>query len=254
MAFDHSEWGQDFNSDQAESGIVTAAYNWTALGTYGAVRKCFKSDNIENGLSSRMLMSEMPDNSYQKMQKYGRRTPDDEERIQDAVTLLRNSSGIVDVPRLRKTIDMWVEEKRIEAIKDIDHAKDIYRRRSAVIGFRCGIVFHLLTGKKHETKSCLTFARIMAEYCLQQQLAAFGDAFLRQHQDADDSVQRQSRNQSVFDELPETFNLSDLRHLKGDQCGESALRKIISRWCQSHWIEKTGNRHWRKCPAGIVTL
>ena len=45
LSFDRGEWGQDYNSDQAESGVVKVAYNWTMLGTYGAMRKCFKSDN-----------------------------------------------------------------------------------------------------------------------------------------------------------------------------------------------------------------
>ena len=61
LSFDRGEWGQDYNSDQAESGVVRVAYNWTMLGTYGAMRKCFKADNIENGLSSRILVAEMPD-------------------------------------------------------------------------------------------------------------------------------------------------------------------------------------------------
>ena len=43
VAFDNGEWGQDYNSDQAESGVVKVAYNWTMLGTDGAMRKCFKS-------------------------------------------------------------------------------------------------------------------------------------------------------------------------------------------------------------------
>ena len=49
LAFDHDEWGQDYNSDQAESGMVSVGYNWTILGTYGALGKCFQGENIENG-------------------------------------------------------------------------------------------------------------------------------------------------------------------------------------------------------------
>jgi hypothetical protein len=64
LAFDRGEWGQDYNSDAAESGVVNAAYNWTVLGTKGALNKCFKGDNVENGLSSRILVSEMPDGSF----------------------------------------------------------------------------------------------------------------------------------------------------------------------------------------------
>ena len=49
LAFDHDEWGQDYNSDQAESGMVSVGYNWTILGTYGALGKCFKGGDARLG-------------------------------------------------------------------------------------------------------------------------------------------------------------------------------------------------------------
>ena len=246
LSFDRGEWGQDYNSDAAESGVVKVAYNWTMLGTNGALRKCFKADNIENGLSSRVMLAEMPDSSFQKMPKFGKRSADDEARIQEAVTRLRGFTGLIDVPRLRKTIEQWCEEKRVEAAKDIDHVKDIYRKRAAVIGFRCGVIFHLLSGKEKETKACLDFATMMAEYCLQQQIKAFGEALESQFVDARDACIRYGSNHSIFDQLAPAFTMDDLRALKRGFCGEAALRKIISRWYRDHWIEKTDRTHWKK--------
>ena len=246
LGFDRGEWGQDYNSDQAESGVVRVAYNWTVLGTNGAMRKCFRQDNIENGLSSRILVSEMPDASFAKMPHYKHRSKDEETRIQEAVTKLRSRSGFIDTPRLRKVIDKWVEAKRIEAAKDIDHVKDIYRRRAAVIGFRCGVVFHLLTGRDKETKACLEFALMMAEYTLEQQIKAFGKALSQEFVSAKDECSRYGVNNSVFDQLPPTFTMDDLRALKNNTCGESALRNIITRWRRDGWIEKTDTKHWRK--------
>ena len=248
LSFDNGEWGQDYNSDQAESGVVKVAYNWTMLGTYGAMRKCFKSDNIENGLSSRILVGEMPDSSFQKMPKFGKRSAEDEARIQQAVTRLRSFSGLVDVPRLRKAIEAWVEEKRVEAAKDIDHVKDTYRKRAAVIGFRCGVIFHLLSGKDKESKQCLDFALMMAEYCLSQQIKTFGEALQNQYVDASDECKRYGANHSVFDQLAPSFTMDDLRSLKRGYCGESALRNIITRWKRDGWIEKTDSKHWAKVP------
>ena len=250
LSFDNGEWGQDYNSDQAESGVVNVAYNWTMLGTNGAMRKCFKSDNIENGLSSRILVAEMPDSSFQKMPKFGKRSAEDEARIQQAVTRLRSFTGLVDVPRLRKAIEAWVEEKRVEAAKDIDHVKDTYRKRAAVIGFRCGVIFHLLSGKDKETKSCLDFALMMAEYCLSQQMKTFGEALRNEYINAQDECQRYGANHSIFDRLAPTFSREDLRALKQD-CSDSGLRNIIMRWKRDGWIEAVDRHHWKKashCP------
>jgi hypothetical protein len=246
LSFDRGEWGQDYNSDAAESGVVDVAYNWTMLGTNGAMRKCFKSDNIENGLSSRILVAEMPDSSFSKMPKFGRRSADDEARIQEAVSRLRSYSGLIDTPRLRKAIEGWVEQKRIEAAKDIDHVKDTYRKRAAVIAFRCGVVFHLLSAAARETKACINFALMMADYCLMQQIKTFGDALQNQYVEASEVCQRYGSNHSVFDQLAPSFTIDDLRALKRGFCSESALRMIVSRWSRDGWITKTDRHHWRK--------
>ena len=253
LSFDRGEWGQDYNSDAAESGVVKVAYNWTMLGTNGALRKCFKADNIENGLSSRVLLAEMPDCSFSKMPKFGKRSAEDEARIQEAVTQLRSFTGVIDVPRLRKAIEAWVEAKRVEAAKDIDHVKDTYRKRAAVIGFRCGVIFHILSGAARESKACLDFALMMAEYCLQQQIKAFGEALESQFVDARDECIRYGSNHSIFDQLAPAFTMDDLRALKRGFCSEAGLRKIISRWYRDHWIEKTDKTHWRKLNSETLT-
>ena len=256
LAFDpiDSEWGQDYNSDQAESGVVKVAYNWSMLGTSGAVRKCFKADNVENGLSSRILLAEMPDTSFAKMPRYGRRSAEDEARIQEAVTRLRSFSGYVDTPRLRKAIDQWVEEQRIVALKDIDHVKDTYRRRAAVIGFRCGVIFHLLSlpsipskeRGSHESKACIDFALMMASYCLQQQIKVFGVVLQNQYVDAETECQRYGANNSIFDQLPPTFTADDLAALKRNNVPRNSIIKIISRWNRDGWVEKVDSKLWSK--------
>ena len=244
LSFDRGEWGQDYNSDQAESGVVSVAYNWTILGTYGAMKKCFKSDNIENGLSSRILVAEMPDNSFSKMPKFKKRSKDDEAKIQEAVTKLRSYSGFVDTPRLRRAIEQWVEEKRVEAAKNIDHVMDIYRKRAAVIGFRAGVIFYLLIGK--ESKETVDFALLIAEYCLEQQIKTFGETLLNDYTSARDECKRYGVNHSVFDQLPVTFTRDDLRALKSDFCTDLSLRVIISRWKRDGWVEKIDKLHWKK--------
>ena len=244
LSFDRGEWGQDYNSDQAESGVVEVAYNWTILGTYGAMKKCFKADNIENGLSSRILVAEMPDNSFSKMPKFKKRSKDDEAKIQEAVTKLRSYSGLVDTPRLRKAIEEWVEEKRVEAAKNIDHVMDTYRKRAAVIGFRAGVIFYLLTGK--ESKDAVDFALLIADYCLEQQMKTFGETLLNQCVDCQHEYKRLGKNNSVFEQLPPTFTIEDLKALRQDNCSISAIRMIVYRWKRDGWITKVGKLKWGK--------
>jgi len=271
--------------------MVKVAYNWTMLGTNGALRKCFKQDNIENGLSSRMLISEMPDSAFQKMPKYGKRSDLDEQRIQEAVSRLRSCTGFIDTPRLRKAIEKWVEQKRVEAAKDIDRVKDTYRKRAAVIGFRCGVIHYLLEqqdalragsnarsgelvqevqdalrasskssnarsgelvqeGSKvqefKEGKGSIDFALMMAQYALDQQISAFGEALEKEYVDARSECQRYGANHSVFDQLPPAFTLDDLAALKRNDLSRQSLLKIILRWKNDGWVEQVDKQHWKK--------
>ena len=234
LAFDHDEWGQDYNSDQAESGMVSVGYNWTILGTYGALGKCFKGENIENGLSSRVIVSEMPDSAFAPMPMFQDRRDRDAQAILEAVNTLRAKHGFIDTPRLRKAIGKWVEDKRQQAMERIDRVMDTYRRRAAVIGMRCGVVACLLSGEK-ETKHVIDFALMMAEYVLQEQCRLFGDVLRKQYA-ADSDNTRKSKNRAVFDRLADTFTSHDILALKND-ISESTARTIICRWKEAGWID-----------------
>ena len=234
LAFDHDEWGQDYNSDQAESGMVSVGYNWTILGTYGALGKCFKGENIENGLSSRVIVAEMPDSAFAPMPLFQDRKDRDAQAILEAVNTLRAKHGFIDTPRLRKAIARWVEDKRQQAMERIDRVMDTYRRRAAVIGMRCGVVACLLSGEK-ETKHVIDFALMMAEYVLQEQCRLFGDVLRKQYA-ADSDNTRKSKNRAVFDRLADTFTSHDILALKND-ISESTARTIICRWKEAGWID-----------------
>ena len=241
LAFDNGCWGQDYNSDQAESGVVEVAYNWTILGTYGALRKCFRTDNVENGLSSRLMLAEMPDNSFAPMPRFKGMNDAHRQAISESVDRLREAKGFVDTPRLRRAMANWVEARRLEAMKSADTVMDTYRKRAAVIGFRCGVVYRLLYGK--ESNDCLKFAVMMADYVLREQSRLFGEVLLEQVEPVS-SVSRQGANTTIFDELPATFTLHDLEALKHHHV--STLRVVIHRWKASGWIERVGKGIWKK--------
>ena len=244
LAFDNGRWGQDYNSDQAESGVVDVAYNWTILGTYGALAKCFQGDNVENGLSSRIIFSEMPDNAFAPMPRFRGMIDKDSAAIREAVGKLCTANGFLDTPRLRKRIANWVEEKRLEASRTWDIVKDTYRKRAAVIGFRCGVIARLLMGEENE--KVLEFARLIAEYILEKQCNFFGEALLCEYKSAEQEMGKYSANGCIFDKLPPVFTINDLQKEKGSTVTRNVINNIIYRWKKSGWIEKKEEGKWMK--------
>ena len=256
LSFDRGEWGQDYNSDQAESGEVNVAYNWTIFGTYGAFNRCFNRENVENGLAGRILMSELPDTRFSSIPKYKPMTQQQKETVWQAAQLLQSKNGFVDTPRLRKAINQWLEEKRLLAMKNVDESMDELRKRSAVIAFRCAVVFHLLSGKEKETKACVDFMLMMADYVLRNQMHLLSQMIESQQQKNEPMIGRVS-NRNTFDRLPDTFTMDDLKIAKGTNYEESSYRSIVSRWKKEAFVEEVpmselGNDkrpRWRKLSA-----
>jgi hypothetical protein len=244
-AFGRERWGVDYNSDQSESGDVRVAYCWSILGTPRTVKKMFSGkneSNAENGLSSRMMLSEMPDGLFEKITVFRDLSDADTNRISQATAMLRTATGFYETPRLRKAIDKWLEDKRVEASMEMDIIKDRFRRRAGLIGFRCGVVFMLLAGK--ESNACVNFALKMAEYTLQMQLKVFKPLLTKHYAESNDNPGG-TVNGNIFVRLPSPFNMQDLRQLKGNEIGDSALYTIISRWKAEGWVEKNG-KSWIK--------
>ncbi|MCQ2302564.1 MAG: DUF3987 domain-containing protein [Bacteroidales bacterium] len=250
MAFDNGEWGQDYVSDNSESGMVNVAYNWTILGTYGAVKKLFVTDNVENGLGGRILFSMMPSRNFEDMPTYEERDPMIDEKIYEAVTLLSSYKGFVDTPRLRKEMTKWCNEEAAMARADKDIVRDTFRKRACVIGFRCGVVFHLLQNDgdplkmQPESKACVDFAKLMAEYALKYQMELFGEQLL-ENVTVLTASGRKTKNKSLFDELPVEFSMQDILALRPD-LSNHGMRQMVYVWNRDELIEKVGKNHWRK--------
>ena len=236
-SFDRAEWGQDYNSDQAESGDVEVIYNWTIFGTYGAFNKCFQRENAENGLGGRILISEFPDTRFAKMPKYRPLSAEEQEAIQQAAKRLSELKGYVDTPRLRKAIAKWAEEKRLLALKNDDEVMDNFRRRAAVIAFRCAVIFYLLSGDERESKACVDFMLTMAEYCLDTQMRMLGNMMQSQQEQSAPAEIRSISDKTTFDKLDEVFTYEDVRKAKGPDCKESTYRSTVRRWRQNGMIE-----------------
>ncbi len=258
-AFDRGVWGQDYNSDQAESGEVNVAYNWTALGTYGAFYRLFGHENSENGLAGRILFSALPDNSFAKLPKYKLMTQEQKEAIWKEAERLQSMSGLVKVPRLNKAIEEWLEEKRIEAMKNMDTTMDDLRKRAAVIATRCGVIFHLMERKTNVSKSCVENMLALADHVLENQMMLIGEAMELQQQ-KHMPVNRLTINRNTYDCLPEVFTIDDLRASKSGQYQESTYRSIISRWTKEGLVERMPQQeldndrrpHWRKLSATMA--
>lgn len=264
LSFDNGEWGQDYNSDQAESGMVNVAYNWTFMGTPQAMMSCFaKNGSVENGLTARAWPSIIPPARYEHMPKYKEMDQQQVEAILQGVEILRAAKGLIDTPRLRKAIEKWCDGKADEAAAHQDEVLDTFRKRAAVIGFRAGVTFHILEQGEQwlregrslseafmegaeESLHTVHFALLVADHALKYQCLLYGSQLINDRQAVvRESGGYRSRNKNLFEELPAEFTFDLLVELR-PQTKYNALRTMIYKWKHDGLIEEAGKNCWRK--------
>lgn len=241
-AFEREEHSQTYVSAESVSGVAPVALNFLATGTPGAFQKFFSGDNIEGGLATRSCVAEMQENRYASIPHYKEISEAEAKVIDEAAERLMNLEGEVKVSRLTNAISEWVEQKRVEAMKDDDCVLDTFRKRAAKIGMRAGVAIHLLMGTKSEAKVAVDVALLVAERTLQTQMKYFGKQIEQQQ-----VIEYKKPLATLYDRLPEVFSADDVAKLKGRQKSDSTVRKAISRWVQAGLCKKIeGTETWLK--------
>lgn len=270
LGFDNGEWGQDYNSDQAESGVVDVAYNWTFMGTPQAMMKCFaQNGSVENGLTGRVWHSVIPPARYEHMPKYKEMEQGHVDAILRGVDILRSARGFIDTPRLRRAVERWCDGKADEAERHKDDVVDTFRKRAAVIGFRAGVVFHILeTGEAllrkgqdlnddfmtdaEESTGCVDFAILVADHALKYQCLLYGSQLLDDRKQVNENTGTyQSRNRNLFEELADEFDFERLVVLRPDT-KYNALRTMVYKWKHDGLIIDVRKNVWRKTSAVVI--
>lgn len=242
-AFDNAEYGQDYMSDASYSTITRVYYNLLVLGTPRAVSRFF--NDVEDGLVSRVLFAEIPNQAGKRMPKFGKFTASAEKRVDAIVERLMQMKDCYELGYLNKAMDEWLEQRRLDFLRTQNMALEIFRRRAAVIGFRAGMVAVACyeTGCAIDEKNKLrydrrvkSFALWVANYALTALLSRFGEKM--------DEVQRDTapRKRTVytdlFAELAVTFTSDDLRACVRRNGVKSPIRQILYCWRQNDIIAK----------------
>lgn len=241
-AFDGDYWAMDYSNIETIRQFVKVHYNLSLLGTFGGFRRFFGDENIENGLATRVLLAEMPDNSFMPLEPYLPITAKMEKDINDGITKLINANGVHNCPKLYKLFQMWSDEKLDEALDNNDRVMDTFRRRAAVIGMRCGVVLEILEGR--ESDRVLNLSRLLADYILHEQCKLFGNPLTKINNENSMATYK-IKPRKIRKLLPEVFDYNMLRSLAPDY-SYNALRQLIYRWVDRGLVKRMENGVFKK--------
>ena len=266
IAWDNGEYGQSFKSANTFKGVVRLYWNVLICGTRQQVDAYFK--NVENGLVTRCSFFSIENQEFQEAQIWKKLSKRDKEVIKkflarcdsntykEPCTLCENDwlgvndddfdkeidwkftfkdRQIVDMSWLMPVINAFHKEQIRKASLDIDKARDVFRRRVGVRGFRLGLLCTCLWDKMTEPNRDLV--KKFVAWWMREDLESILQMWGAKYNDQAE-VSPSLKQRSVFAELPEKFSRSDVYVVCMKQGIKTPIRNIIYNWKKMGYVEQ----------------
>lgn len=258
IAWDNGEYGQQFKSAATFKGKVKLYWNVLITGTLNQVENYFR--NVENGLASRCSFCEIENQEYQLAQPWKSLTQKAHELISnymrrcDANTyetpctisiddlqcvsdddfdkeidwhFVFKPRQIVDMSWIIPTIEKFQKEQCERSALALDPARDSFRRRVGVRGFRlallCTTFYPIMNSRSMNT--IIKFVEWWMHVDLENILKLLGEKFNEQNK----KVMGFS-NQDVFADLGDEFSKADLISVMRKQGKKSQIYDVVYKW------------------------
>lgn len=274
IAWDNGEYGQQFKSANTFKGMVRLYWNVLITGTIAQVESYFK--NVENGLVTRCSFTSIENQEFalppvwkpinkkgiEVIKKFRERcdrrtytTPctvnvldlpmikdEDFDKEVDWKFKFRDKQQ-VDMSWIMPTIEKFHEEQMEKAALDIDRARDVFRRRVGVRGFRLAMICYGLweAPRKSDLEKCIPFIDWWMHRDLESMLTLWGSRYNEQTDTAPTVVQR-----TVFDALDDKFSRNDVYAVCTKQGIKTPVRRIIHDWKKLGYIEALSKEEFKK--------
>lgn len=274
VAWDNGTYGQQFKSPNTFKGQVQLFWNVLITGTLQQIESYFK--NVENGLVTRCSFTSIDNQEFAPAPKWKPLTDKakavinaftkrcDENTYETPCTLVPSDlEGVsdddfdkeidwrfkfkprqtVDCSWIMPTIDKFHEEQMAKAALDVDKARDVFRRRVGVRGFRLALICMCLWEKprKSDLEKCAVFIAWWMERDLENMLSLWGAKYNAQTETTPNLVQR-----TVYNELPETFSKNDMYVVCTKQGIKTPIRRITFDWKKLGYIEQLDKDTYKK--------
>ena len=284
QSYDGSKYDREAKSAEAVNvHIEHLLWNVCMCGTPDALYRVVS--NYTDGFQSRIAVARTPDNTFAPLEdKPYVLTDRQQERIQQIAHLLPLMQGAVELPKLEAKGREWVENERLETMKNDDKVRARQRFRICVTAQRmtCCIMLckvaeqliqkHGLGGaekllkqktdlwqtmlQKAQTPQLLEVYDVVADYLMETALYFFRDrieaAFNSREYSGTNDRQRMGKNDSIFERLDVEFGFDGaFQHsvsVKGANVSRNTVRQMLKNWKKQGLIVQTEvGRYMKVC-------
>lgn len=226
--FSGERWGNDYKNADAVNGERPVLYNWVVSGTPLALSEFIPDGQVMDGLATRLMFYQMPDNSYSLLGLDAiERSKEEEDALKKVVEWLDTVEGMYPCREILIEVHKWESEVVAYAQREEDKELDLLQRRVGVMAMRAGVIFALIENfEKHGdnfdqpeiTENCLRFTRMVADYCLQAQYIKYAGIIRTQQKLIREKAimactTNPMQTKNALDKLAETFTTDDVMQL-----------------------------------------
>ena len=282
QSYDGSKYDREARSaDAVNVHIEHLLWNVCMCGTPDALYRVVS--NYTDGFQSRIAVARTPDNTFAKLEdKPYVLTDRQQEHIQQIAHLLPLMQGMVELPKLEAKGREWVENERLETMKNDDKVRARQRFRICVTAQRMTcclmlckvaeqlILKHGVSGaekllkqkpalwqsmlQKAQTPQLLEAYDVIADYLMETALYFFRDrieaAFQSRDYSGSGDRQRMGKNDSIFERLDVEFGFEGaFQHsvsVKGANVSRNTVRQMLKNWKKQGLIVQTEAGRYRK--------
>ena len=282
QSYDGSKYDREAKSAEAVNvHIEHLLWNVCMCGTPDALYRVVS--NYTDGFQSRIAVARTPDNTFAPLEdKPYVLTDRQQERIQQIAHLLPLMQGAVELPKLEAKGREWVENERLETMKNDDKVRARQRFRICVTAQRmtCCIMLckvaeqliqkHGVNGaekllkqktdlwqtmlQKAQTPQLLEVYDVVADYLMETALYFFRDrieaAFNSREYSGTNDRQRMGKNDSIFERLDVEFGFDGaFQHsvsVKGANVSRNTVRQMLKNWKKQGLIVQTEAGRYKK--------
>ena len=289
QAYDGTPYDREAKSaDAVNVHIEKLLWNVVMCGTPDALYRVVT--NYTDGFLSRIALARTPDNTFTPLsESLYRLTPEQEGKIIQVAHLLPLMSGDVDLPELEKRGRQWLEQIRLEGIKNDDKTLARQRFRTCPTAMRmttclmlCRVAEQLIRSygmqgaekrlktdptlwqkllRRQQTPQMLEAFDVIADYMIDNTIFFFRNLIESAFNSPDYVTSgkprsRRTKNDTIYEQLADRFSTEEAYDtsisVRGFEVTKGRVFTMLYRWEKQGMVERLDKGVYRKTQRAVV--
>ena len=289
QAYDGTPYDREAKSAEAVNvHIDKLLWNVVMCGTPDALYRVIT--NYTDGFLSRIALARTPDNTFTPLsESLYRLTPEQEGKIQQVAHLLPLMSGDVELPELEKRGRQWLEQIRLEGIKNDDKTLARQRFRTCPTAMRmttclmlCRVAEQLIRSygmqgaekrlktdptlwqkllRRQQTPQMLEAFDVIADYMIDNTIFFFRNRIESAFHSPDyvpsgKPRSRRTKNDTIYEQLADRFSTEEAYDtsisVRGFEVTKGRVFTMLYRWEKQGMVERLDKGVYRKTQRVVV--